>query len=269
MRSLPLLLVLTSPVIATWCGASGRQRPVLMHKARFACPAVACTASPPPPPSALALVQGAVLRTLAGTTAGGAAGVALHAAVASAAPAARGLVDGALNVVDVSGGLVLGVILGVLWASEALLLGTGVISRTLVQASGLIGEDIDRAAGESLLTSVRASLDRLRKVEGVQGVLLRAVLDLGGVTSDPGVAKLAEAAEAARRERGPALDAGTNEAAAEAVQEKQSLAAILGSVVEATLEARLFELRVVLIAVAAVLIGGIDLLLLLVDGLAR
>ena len=149
-----MLLVLASPVAAaTWCGASGWQRPVLVHKARFARPAVACTASPPPPPSALALVQGAVLRTLAGTTAGGAAGVALHAAVASAAPAARGLVDGALNVVDVSGGLVLGVILGVLWASEALLLGTGVISRTLVQASGLVGEDIDRAAGESLLLS--------------------------------------------------------------------------------------------------------------------
>jgi hypothetical protein len=53
------------------------------------------------------------------------------------------------------------------------------------------------------------------------------------------------------------------------VREKQSLAAILGSVVEATLEARLFELRVVLIAVAAVLIGGIDALLLLLDGLAR
>ena len=98
---------------------------------------------------------------------------------------------------------------------------------------------------------------------------MRAVLDLGGVTSDPGVAKLAEAAEAARRERGPALDAGMNEAAADAVREKQSLAAILGSVVEATLEARLFELRVVLIAVAAVLIGGIDVLLLLLDGLAR
>ena len=269
MRSLPLLLVLASPVAAaTWCGASGLQQPVLTHKGRSA---IACTVSPPPPPplSALALVQGAVLRTVAGTTAGGAAGAALHAAVAAAAPAARGLVDGALNVVDVSGGLLLGVILGVLWASEALLLGTGVISRTLVQASGLVGEDIDRAAGESLLTSVRASLDRLQKVEGVQGVLLRTVLDLGGVTSDPGVAKLAEAAKAARRERDPALDTNEAEPAADDVREKQSLAAILGSVVEATLEARLFELRVLLIVVAAVLIGGIDVLLLLADGLGR
>ena len=269
MRSLPLLLVLASPVAAaTWCSASGLQQPVLTHKARFARSTVACTALPPPPPSALALVQGAVLRTLAGAAAGGAAGVALHAVVAAAAPAARGLVDGALNVVDVSGGLLLGVILGVLWASEALLLGTGVISRTLVQASGLVGEDVDRAAGESLLTSVRASLDRLRKVEGVQGVLLRAVLDLGGATSDPGVTKLAEAAEAARRERDPALDTN-EEPAADDLREKQSLVTILGSVVEATLEARLFELRVVLLAVTAVLIGGIDVLLLLVDGLAR
>ena len=55
MRSLPLLLVLASPVaVATWCGL---QQPVLTRKARFAWPAVACTASPPP--SALALVQGA------------------------------------------------------------------------------------------------------------------------------------------------------------------------------------------------------------------
>ena len=244
-----------------------------MRKARMARPAVACTASspPPPPPSAVGLLQGAVLRTLAGTTAGGAAGVALHAVVASAAPAARGLVDGALNLVDVSGGLILGLILGVLWASEALLLGTGVISRTIGQATGLVGEEVDRAAGESLLTNVRASLDRLRKVEGVQGVLLRAALDLGGVTSDPGVAKLAEAAEAARKERDPLSAVRINEAepAADDVREKQSLAAILGSVVEATLEARLFELRVALIAVAAVLIGGIDALLLVVDGLGR
>ena len=267
MRSLTLLLLATQASAATWCGASGL---VQTRKVRFARPAVACTA-PPTAPSALALVQGAVHRTIAGTAAGGAAGVALHAGVAGAAPAARGLVDGALNLVDISGGLLLGVILGVLWASEALLLGTGVISRTIGQATGLVGEDIDRAAGESLLTNVRASLDRLRKVEGVQGVLLRAALDLGGVTSDPGVAKLAEAAEAARKERDPLSVVRVNEAepAAEDVREKQSLAGILGSVVEATLEARLFELRVALIAVAIFLIGGIDAVLLVVDGLGR
>lgn len=237
---------------------------LLAPAAALRTPVVRCCAPPPPPP-ALALVQGAVLRTIAGTAGGAAAGSAVHAALP-----ASGLFDGALNLVDVSGGLLLGLLLGVLWGSESLLLGSGAIGSAIRKAVGIVGEDRDRAAGERLLADVRATLDQLQKVEGVPGIILRTSLDLAGVTSDAGVAKLAEAAEAARREdTGPVVrvnEAQATEAAP--AQERQSLAGVLATVVEAKLEASLFDLRLALVAVAAVLVGCIDALVLLFSGLA-
>jgi len=56
-----------------------------------------------------------------------------------------------------------------------------------------------------MLSDVRRSLETLQQVDGPQGAMLRAALDLSGVTSDPGIAKLAEAAEAARRDGGPVV----------------------------------------------------------------
>ena len=106
-----------------------------------------------------------------------AAGSALHAAFP-----ARGLIDGALTAVDVSGGALLGGTLGVLWAAEAALLGSGFVASTVRAATGVLGEDRDRAAGERMLSDVRRSLETLQQVDGPQGALLRAALDLSGVT---------------------------------------------------------------------------------------
>eukprot|EP00315_Gephyrocapsa_oceanica_P048862 CAMPEP_0185531770 /NCGR_PEP_ID=MMETSP1366-20130426/107568_1 /TAXON_ID=38817 /ORGANISM="Gephyrocapsa oceanica, Strain RCC1303" /LENGTH=157 /DNA_ID=CAMNT_0028143497 /DNA_START=19 /DNA_END=488 /DNA_ORIENTATION=+ len=123
----------------------------------------------PSPPKALQAVQAAFLRTLCGTAAGVAAGSALHAAYP-----ARGLIDGALTAVDVSGGALLGGTLGVLWAAEAALLGSGFVASTVRAATGVLGEDRDRAAGERMLSDVRRSLETLQQVDGPQGALLRA-----------------------------------------------------------------------------------------------
>ena len=238
---------------------------LLAPAAALRAPVPRCCASPSPPP-VLALAQGAMLRTFGGAAAGAAAGSAAHAALP-----ASGLLDGVLNVVDVSGGLLIGLILGVLWGSESLLLGSGVVGSSVRQAISIVGEERDRAAGERLLADVRSTLDALRQVEGVQGVILRVALDLFGVTSDAGVAKLAEAAEAARREQRGAVvhisEVEAPDAAPEHDQERQSLAGVLAAVVEAKLEAILFDLRAALVVAAVFLIGSIDALLLLFNGL--
>ena len=161
-------------------------------------------------------------------------------------------------------------------------------------ATGVLGEDRDRAAGERMLSDVRRSLETLQQVDGPQGALLRAALDLSGVTSDPGIAKLAEAAEAARRDGGPVVR--VNEPAPPAgggradEQQGVGLGGLLGQVLRpsvargetlrtspthlmvtpprrqvlvASLEAKLFELRA---AVGVALVGSVDALLLLLDG---
>jgi hypothetical protein len=219
----------------------------------------------------LAALRNAAARVAAGTAAGGAAGAALHAALPASAP----LVDGTLNLVDVSGGLAVGGVLGALWAAEAALLGSGLVGDTVRAAGGVLGSETDRAAGDRMLSDVRKSLDRLRAVEGVQGQLLRLVLDLSGITSDPGVAKLAAAAEAARREPlDPAervrLNARGSDQLAPPTPSPSPAAAggltdVLAMVVEATLEARLFDARIALIAVAALFVGGADLVLLAIN----
>lgn len=208
-----------------------------------------CATSPQSP---LSVAQGAITRTFAGTILGGAAGSALHAALASPSGA---VIDGTLNLVDISGGLLLGSLLGGLWAVESLLLGSGMITATIRAAVSVVGEDRDRQAGDRLLTDVRISLEKLQAVQGPQGFLMRSALYWGGVTSDPGVEKLAEAAEAARL--------GDRKAAAS----QQSLSDVLGAVIGATLEARLFELRAALVVFGALLIGGIDAALLFIDSL--
>ena len=299
-----LSVALLAPVSSGWCGGavalrSAPLRPPLAARAvprrslRFR------TEASPSPPPALALLQGALLRTMAGTFAGGAGGSVLHAALQAAVPASRGLVDATLNAVDVAGGLLLGLVLGVLWSTEALVVRSGVVSATVRGASQILGEDADRAAGATLLASVRAALDRLRRVPGVQGVVLRGALDLLGITSDPSVAKLAEAAEAARREGAPqrradlarviapapAVAAQQDAAAAaargavdgpagdtpsySAPPQQQSLAGVLGMVVEATLEARFFELRAALATIGVVLLGLANVALLFLDRVAR
>ena len=137
----------------------------------------------------LAALRNAAARVAAGTAAGGAAGAALHTALPATAP----LIDGTLNLVDVTGGLAVGGVLGALWAAEAALLGSGLVGDTVRAAGGVFGSEADRAAGDRMLSDVRKSLDRLREVEGVQGQLLRLVLDLSGITSDPGAGHLLNA----------------------------------------------------------------------------
>ena len=91
-----------------------------------------------------------------------------------------------------------------------------------------------------MLADVRASVERLQQVEGLAGMTLRTALDLGGVTSDPGIAKLAEAAEAARRERDPMSTIRVNESAPppqRTASTAQSFSNVLSMVLEATLEA--------------------------------
>ena len=218
----------------------------------------------------LTSLRNAAARVAAGTAAGGAAGAALHAALPASAP----LIDGTLNFVDISGGLAIGGVLGALWAAEAALIGSGLVGDTVRAAGGVLGSETDRAAGDRMLSDVRKSLDRLRAVEGVQGQLLRLVLDLSGITSDPGVAKLAAAAEAARREPlDPAervrLNArGSDQLAPPTPSPSPAaggLTEILAMVVVATLEARLFDARIALIAVAALFVGGADFVLLAIN----
>ena len=190
------------------------------------------------------MIQGAAARTLFGAVAGATTGDVLHAA----------LLDGTFNVVAVTGGGVFGLLLGMLWSVEAVVVGSGVISSTLRQVSStLLGEVRDREAGERMLSSVREGLDQLRRVGGAQGLLLRAALDLLGVTSDPGVAKLAAAAEDAQQTPATATDA--------------SLSQVLGQVIEATIEARLFDLRLIIAFVGLVLVGSADALLAFLGGL--
>ena len=215
----------------------------------------------------LAALRNAAARVAAGTAAGGAAGAALHAALPASAP----LIDGTLNLVDVSGGIAIGGVLGALWAAEAALLGSGLVGDTVRAAGGMLGSETDRAAGDRMLSDVRKSLDRLRAVEGVQGQLLRLVLDLSGITSDPGVTKLAAAAEAARREPlDPAERVRLNARGSDQLAPPTpspapaagGLTEVLAMVVEATLEARLFDARIAIVAVTALILGGTDAVLL-------
>lgn len=203
-------------------------------------------------PSVADTLCNAVLRAAVGSIAGGAAGSSLHAALQDAMPS-RAVIDGTLNLVDVSGGALLGFVLGALWAVEAILIDSGLIARTVRAATSVLGEKRDRAAGERMLADVRISLDKLRRVQGPQGFLLRAALDLGGVTSDPSVARLAEAAEEARGRGGP----------------KTSLSDVLADVIGANLEARLFDARALLLVLGLLLAGSADAVLLLLDSLGR
>ena len=118
--------------------------------------------------------------------------MALDAARTSAVPA-RGFVDGTVNFNDVSSGIVLGFCLGLLRAAEEVLVGSDVISSIERRASAglLCGRLVlieRRASGCSrMLADVRSGLERMARKASCCARRPK--------TSDPGVAKLVEAAE--------------------------------------------------------------------------
>ena len=237
-----LMLCFAMLTSATAARTGGRP---LCHRPARAC----CQLAAPPPPSLGASARSAVLRVAGSTGLGAASGSALHAALPL-----TGWVDGVSNIVTLLSTTSVGAAVGVLWATEAALVGSGVITAAFLSAGGVVAGEADREAGARALETIQATLRKLRETPGIQGFVLGAAFNLCGLT-DSGAAIERLAAEA---------EAGSADGA-----RPRALSELLGLAVEATLSARFFDLKVAFVAVAAALLGAVDgALLLLAQGVA-
>jgi|UniRef100_A0A7S3B4H9 hypothetical protein len=124
---------------------------------------------------------------------------------------------------------------------ESALVKSGVITTTLqaVTATVNLGEG-DQAAGARVAEAVRS-------LEGVQGWLVRTTLELGGVSVEK------------------AFERATAEGSAKGVGTGPTVSELLGIVVEETLSARAFDLRALLVTASAVVLVGLNGVLLGLD----
>ena len=197
----------------------------------------------PPLPSLGRSLQGGLLRVIGSSSLGAASGSAAHAWILPVVPVPW--VDAALNVFTVVSGLAVGATCGILWATEAALLSSGLIVAAFQQSLRMVVDnERDELAGARALEVIRETLDRLRNLGGLRGFLLSSALFACGLYDDPAIERLATEAAAARD--------GQNNA------RPRSLSELLGLAVESTLSARFFELKLLLVTLAVVLVSGID-----------
>ena len=155
---------------------------------------------------------------------------------------AFGTIDPLLNLFDLGLGGLCGLLLGVLWACEAALLGSGAIRSYIIGAmSSLVEAEDDARAGDRALRTIREGFQTL----AVRGDWpLRVAFLLTGLQDEPAVARLVEEAEtAAQRE---------SDAAARPFSE------LIAIVFESTLEARLGDARFLILGLGLVVVGSVD-----------
>jgi hypothetical protein len=117
----------------------------------------------------------------------------------------------------------------------------------------LMSDEQDSNAGAGLENTVRKLVTQLREAPGVEGFLFRFVLDVSGVFSEPGIARLIE--DVTKRDGGDAV--------------KTKLSTLLASAVEGSLIGRLDELRIVTLLGLVAWVFGADVLLLFIDSIGR
>ena len=190
----------------------------------------------------MATLQSAASRIAGGGLLGIVAGGASHAAIAEWTPLgtdAFGAIDPFLNVFDLTIGGICGSMLGVIWALDAALLGSGVIRKTVCDAIGsMVEAEEDKAAGERALSSIRTGLQTLA---ARNDYLLRTAFFLSGFSEEPAVVRLVDEAQAEQKGSGLAMSD------------------IIAITFETTLEARLGDTRVLIVALAVLLGGSVEL----------
>ena len=184
----------------------------------------------------MATLQSAASRIAGGGLLGIIAGGASHAAIAEWTPLgtdAFGAIDPFLNIFDLTIGGICGSMLGVIWALNAALLGSGVIRKTVCDAIGsMVEAEEDKAAGERALSSIRTGLQTLA---ARNDYLLRTAFFLSGFSEEPAVVRLVDEAQAEQKGSGLAMSD------------------IIAITFETTLEARLGDTRVLIVALAVLL----------------
>jgi hypothetical protein len=199
--------------------------------------------SPQDLPSLGESLQGSLLRVLGSTGLGAAGGSAAHAWLLPAVSVAW--LDTVINAFNVLSGTALGATLGVLWAIELALVSTGIISAAFQQSFRLVVDDErDEMAGARALEVIRETLERLRNLGGLRGFLLGSALFVCGMYDDPAIERLAMEATDAQKGAGGCRS--------------RALSELVGLAVESTLLARFFDLKLLVLTVAFLLVGSID-----------
>ena len=203
-------------------------------------------------PTLGASLRGGFARVAGSTVAGVSGGSVLHSGLQMLAPAAP-WVDASTNAFTLLGTTLVGMIVGILWATEAALVSSGIITTAFKASAGVVVDDSsDRLAGARALETIQATLQRLREVPGIRGVLLGAAFALCGFT-----------------EGGPAIERLAAEAKANSADDAtpRAFSELVAIAVESTLAARFFDVKVGLTTFALLLVGCVDALLYLVGTL--
>ena len=163
---------------------------------RASCPY--CKEAPALPTLSEAL-GGGVLRCFGSAAVGVAGGGAAHAALQTYAPIQNEFIDGLVNAFSLAGAGGVGALIGALWAIEAAIVASGLITVAFQEASrAVVDSKQDELAGARALETIRSTLQGLRERPGLQGFVIGIALGLCGLYDDPAVERLAAEAEAAR-----------------------------------------------------------------------
>lgn len=196
-------------------------------------------------PDLFSFLKAALGRIAGGGLLGIAGGSAVHAAVnqwtilggKSFAP-----VDPFFNLIDLGLGFQCGLILGGLWAWDAAFLSSGAIQSNIQQAIGaVLKKEDDAVAGERALLTIK---------ENVAGNFpLRIAFFLTGLDQEPAVAKLIEEAEVQRDST-----------------RQRPMSEIIALLFQTTLEAKLGDARLLVLALSFFAAASIEGLILLLSG---
>uniref|UniRef100_A0A7S0N618 Uncharacterized protein n=1 Tax=Cryptomonas curvata TaxID=233186 RepID=A0A7S0N618_9CRYP len=145
-----------------------------------------------------------------------------------------------------------GLFVGTVWAFQHLLLDSEVLNQAIQRTWGALVPD-DSSLGKALDSKTRSFIKDLRSAPGVQGFIVRAILDLSGITSEPGIVRLVETVEQESR-------AGA--------ARPTSMSALVIAAVNGAIAGRLDDAKVAAVLVCAAGVAGADGLLLLFDRLA-
>lgn len=198
---------------------------------------------PLPPPEDLTTT---LLISVGGTAAATAAGACAGYALTQALGTPNALIDGAIGAVNIGGGGLLGLWLGVLWAAERA--ARGAADRAVRQAVGrMASAREDERAGTRALESVRRVVGTLRALDGIEGLFVGVALSVLGLYDEAGLLRLAEAAE----ESGGGARAG-------AADGPKSLSDVLSFVLEESIAGRFNALRFGTCGVAAIALALVD-----------
>uniref|UniRef100_A0A7S1MWF6 Uncharacterized protein n=2 Tax=Hemiselmis andersenii TaxID=464988 RepID=A0A7S1MWF6_HEMAN len=149
--------------------------------------------------------------------------------------------------------LSVGMLFGVLWAFQFLVVGTGVLKRSVKgSVSGVLdtvgGDKADKKAGRDLEKAVRGFIKELRNTPGWQGFILQFVLDLSGVFSEPGITRLMEDVD--RRQQEGMVSARKGKT--------RTLSTLLSTAAEGAVLGRLDDLRLISGLLLVFGVGALD-----------